>query len=249
MDTRRLLSELKIRASDTRRGFILSSCTASVPAFCSNCHIEFTLSIAEFLAFPCFRRTWVRQEIFASRAATTLCGPLVLPWRTFVEHIKVRGEILPRNPSSMDIRPSTEQLTLLDRGGGKFRLHERVQYVGYPSLVYETSDRGSGGEKVDEVDLFSVLANSKKFGANFPRDIVYGVLAMTSARSSDREPKYPVLNINYDWNGPKVFRKATEYFIRRSACLSTMFLAQLNRHPSGQLACLRLWWCISSLPR
>lgn len=217
----------------------LDAQTPFVPDMCSNCHTEFALGIDELSAFPWFRRTWVRQEVFASKAATLLCGPLIFSWSEFVRYIRVFAERLITYPNSAGIDLLAKQLELLDARNGKTRLDDEDQMTGSLRFVYQLFDQQITQNPFDGADLFRVLATSASFESSDPRDIIYGVLGMSNARTSDCRDGRPFLAIDYNWNASQVFRKATEYFIRREKCLDAIFLAQFNRDPLGKGAS----WC------
>ena len=217
----------------------LDAQTPFVPDMCSNCHAEFASGIDEFSAFPWFRRTWVRQEIFASNAATLLCGPLEFSWSEFVCHIRIFAERLIINPNSAGIDLLAKQLELLDTRNGKTRLDDKDLPTGSLSFVHELFDQQISQYPYSGADLFCVLSYSASFESSDPRDIIYGVLGMSNARTTDCRDGRPFLTIDYSWNALQVFRKATEYFIRREKCLDAMFLAQFNRDPLGKGAS----WC------
>ena len=217
----------------------LDAQTPFVPNMCSSCHSEFALGIDEFSAFQWFCRTWVRQEVFASKAATLLCGPFGYPWSDFACYVRVFAGRLITNPNSAGIAMLAKQLKLLNTCEGKAHLDDEDLSTGSLSFVYQLFDQQVTQNPVDNADLFRVLANSASFQSSDPRDIIYGVLGMSNARISDWREGRPSLTIDYNSNASQVFREATEYFIRREKCLDAMFLAQFYRDPLAKAAS----WC------
>ena len=213
--------------------------TSFVPNMCSSCHAEFALGIEEFSAFPWFRRTWVRQEVFASEAATLLCGPLEYQWPDFVLYIcaVANGLITSSNSAGVDLL--AKQLKLLNMCNGKAHLNDEDVLTGSLSFVYQLFDQQVTQNPSDNADLFGVLANSASFKSTDPRDFIYGVLGMSNAQLSDSRECRPSLTIDYSLTASQVFCQATEYLIRREKCFDAMFLAQFYRDPLGKAAS----WC------
>ena len=213
--------------------------TSFVPNMCSGCHTEFALGIEEFSAFPWFRRTWVRQEVFASEAATILCGPLEYPWSDFGSYICVVANGLITSSNSACVVLLAKQIQLLNICNGKVHLNDEDIKTGSLSFVYQLFDQQVTLNPSDDADLFRVLANSASFKSSDPRDIIYGVLGMSNAQLSDSREGRPSLKIDYSLTAAQVFCQATEYFIRREKCFDAMFLAQFYRDLLGKTAS----WC------
>jgi hypothetical protein len=88
-----------------------------------------------------FRRTWVRQEVFTSKAATLLCGLLEFSWSEFVRYIRVFTERLIMNPNSVGINLLIKQLELVDTRDGETRLDDEDLATGLLSFVYQLFDQ------------------------------------------------------------------------------------------------------------
>lgn len=213
--------------------------TEFVPNMCSKCHGEFVMGIEELSTFPWFRRTWVRQEVFASQETVLLCGRLAISWPELTRHIIVFATRLNTTANTAQVEMLKKQLGLLNPYSGRMYLDADDHPTGSMSFVYQLFDQQATQHPLIGKDLFCVLANSKRFEASDPRDIIYGVLGMSNARTFDLEDGQPFLKVNYKCTATQIFCEVTEYFIRRERNLDAMFLAQFNRDPHSKTPS----WC------
>ncbi|KAF7516569.1 hypothetical protein G7054_g14112 [Neopestalotiopsis clavispora] len=160
---------------------------------------------------PLFRRIWVRQEIHNARILHCQYQHVEFP----LETARKKAEYLLQFQTefSREIIP-----TLLISTGPK------SQYANW-----ELSSKNETDPFLPRpMTLMKALRTNHLFQATDPRDYVYGVLGLTSVRTtaskSDSTVRSAVLNVDYSQTMSQVFQSAVVYFIRAYGDLGVLSL-------------------------
>ncbi|KAL8991919.1 MAG: hypothetical protein Q9169_007532 [Polycauliona sp. 2 TL-2023] len=214
------------------------------------CHEGFKhllLSLQLLLEAPWFTRTWVRQEVFMANSLDVQIGFVSLAWQKFVTNATAllkEGRSLFLATDDSDQYDSDEsdshkkdiyRYHLLTQIPASLRLLHQGNVEDKANVLFEAVHRsGSHGR-----DLGAVLRGSVHFKASDPRDFVYGVASMTSAKfdhpCSSLNPKSlkdASIKIDYQLSVENLYENTTVYLMHTSGCLDPMFFACDTRRQS-----------------
>lgn len=217
---------------------------------CSDCLQHFASSIHSLLDRPWFRRTWVRQEIFAARKISIHFGDFICSWEAFRDILgrcDLAKLLLPdeRQDLPQDVlaissiaglkRASQAELSRLNVGDtarGSFLK------IGLPILMhrYLNPEEQAQDLRSELCDLAGVLADSGHFEATDDRDKIYAVLGMTNVQPTGKSGEGTTLttiSISYLKSVSEVFQEATKYLVNREGSLDVLYLAPY--YPSDDL--------------
>ena len=202
---------------------------------CNKCISVFIPGMNRLKCLPWFKRTWVRQEVFAAREISLHIGTLKYELRSLTElglgfGINNRTDhttVFSREP--MLHLSSHRAIAMLQSPD------ERRDTLAWTSLISHMLIARTLKLSHDG-DLASILANSSHYQASDIRDIIYGILGMTNVKLLGKGDQDNVLGLVVDYNRSisQVFKDATRYLIRREEMLDAMYLAQYFR-PEDQL--------------
>ncbi|KAI5867472.1 heterokaryon incompatibility protein-domain-containing protein [Durotheca rogersii] len=182
---------------------------------------------------PLFKRTWVRQEVFAARNLVMQLGDLRLSWvdyerlKSFVARIgdltRVRSE-----SASPDF---TDALYLKSPSNA-------IKTLVQPDYKYDANTHSSRNQGAINapVSLLDALVFSSSFGVTDPRDLVYGILGFTTVPTSQgvTDIHRPALTVDYGRSVSEVFQDVVIYEINRTGSLGILDFASQSR-PSSDL--------------
>ena len=158
------------------------------------------------LDYAWFRRTWVRQEVFAAEKLN-VCSPYFsTSWELFREALQA---IESGHDSDLDLdtdfEPSFSQ--------------EAVQNLNSLDKLYSSR----------RLELLDLLKQGKGFQASVPHDHIFSVLGMISTPKHDTRGTIPV---TYDKTYHEVCGDATRYVIRESRSISILQLCTWQKDRS-----------------
>ncbi|KAF3006387.1 hypothetical protein E8E14_008508 [Neopestalotiopsis sp. 37M] len=160
---------------------------------------------------PLFRRIWVRQEIYNARTLHCQYQHVEFPLETARE--KVKDLLKFRKEFSREIIP-----TPLNSTGRKIR----------PTDWEVSSENETDPFSPRPMTLMEALQMNHLFQATDPRDYIYGVLGLTSVRTtaskSDSTVRSAILNVDYSQTMSQVFQSVVVYFIRMYGDLRVLSL-------------------------
>jgi Heterokaryon incompatibility protein (HET) len=209
---------------------------------CSDCLQHFASGIHSLLDRPWFRRTWVRQEIFAARKISIHFGDFICSWEAF-------GDILERYDLAKLLPPDERQdlprdvlaissLAGLKRASqaelGRLNVGDTARgsflKIGLPISMhnYLNPKEQAQDARSELCDLAGVLANSGHFEATDDRDKIYAVLGMTNVQPTGKSGEgttQMTISISYLKSVSEVFQEATKYLVNREGSLDVLYLA------------------------
>ncbi|KXT11517.1 hypothetical protein AC579_8514 [Pseudocercospora musae] len=180
--------------------------------------------IIDLLHRDWYDRAWIKQEIWAAREPTMICGNFRLPKDLLATGASSKLEMLTLRASNIH-RPRLQQI------------YTRVKYL-QTSLVSASPQLLLRAEQSDirnpllqneenfALDLINVLRRSVGSKCSDQRDYIYAFIGMSTApkasKSSGR-PDHP-LRIDYSRSAGEVFRDVALYLIMRERDLSVLYL-------------------------
>ena len=180
---------------------------------------------------PWFRRTWVRQEVFAARPLEVQCGNVHLSW----EELLLARQCLQSIGSQLyaegvEFAPFDPDIFLP-------LLHLQQATPAAIGCVTETDraylqPRTRADRRKSGLELVNVLSISGLFQATDTRDFVYGVLGMTD--TATRLSKKGV-TIDYTKSPSEVFQDVVKHVINRDRELDILCKAGLSLSTDASL--------------
>ena len=119
-------------------------------------------ALCNFFARPWFRRTWIRQEIYASRSIKVHCGDKSLTWPSLWSARRLLQSIEESRGEQWAHDPSIERL--LDE-------------------LHNNTEPTPAGQYKPLRSLFDILITSQYYQVTDPRDVVYGSLGKRTSRN------------------------------------------------------------------
>ena len=160
-----------------------------------------------------FRRTWIIQEIAASRDALVVCGPNELSWRALCT-------------------ASLEIVRLVDSDPGKSPyLESDFQKFDLLRSILDTENLPESG-KVMKKSLLYLITSFSHFDATDPRDKVYGLLGLSEeARSTPSNGQ--ILKPDYGQPVERVFADVVRYPVCDTGQLDVLRACAGSKRISG----------------
>lgn len=181
--------------------------------------------LLDLLGRPWFGRIWVRQEIWAARAVTVLCGHASLGWERFcsIKDLAVALDaILPRSARHQE-HPLAQRFCDTLRGLRMASMSERLD------TNKEDSASLALGPLDIQGDIIRVIASASHCDCANPQDRIYGLLGMTRVKTTIQrlydQPYGLHLNVDYTKHPCEVFEDLMVYLIRRELTLAPLALA------------------------
>ena len=226
---------------------------------CARRYAEVSNDLRNFYSRPWFARTWIRQEIFASKSLTLLCGNYT--WITGIfRSIDVWQQFQPRTTpeSTLCLRQIPNQDTLetmrQSRITTKRWLSSRTEL---PAPARRLVDTG--------VWLEGLLAGVR-FGVTDSRDKIYGIIGMLEEKSRLLDLEAPhsedtqgrptfTTTINYAKSEIEVYQDITKFLINRDRnlfplCIFRDRTVAAEHLPSWVIDCgsaIRSWYVATNL--
>ncbi|KXS99040.1 hypothetical protein AC578_6948 [Pseudocercospora eumusae] len=171
-----------------------------------------------------YDRAWIKQEIWAAREPTMICGNFQLPKDLLGTGPSSKLEMLALRASNIH-RPRLQQIytrmkhlqTSLVSASPQLLLRAEQSDIRNPLLQNE--------EKF-ALDLINVLRRSVGSKCTDHRDHIYAFIGMSTAPKASKssgKPDHP-LRIDYSRSACEVFRDVALYFIMRERDLSVLYL-------------------------
>lgn len=156
-------------------------------------------AFCQILERPWWRRTWIIQELAFARSVRVFCGEHSLEWNTIGTNIILYAQILENMGEMRDSLPIPESLDysielILLRG--KFEQNARKP----------------------DMNLMDLMQWFRRCEATDPRDKVFGLLGLAKD-NIDAE-----FGADYALSVSEVYRRTTEYFIRKHVSFATLGL-------------------------
>ena len=166
-------------------------------------HVHFFLEgLYDLLTRPWHSRLWVKQEVWAARKISVLCGSHSFSW----DVLSSFAEQLARDELPHQLLPKYRNPFL-----GFARASARDRII--------RASHGLNGQILDDdMDLINTLYRVSGSQCSDARDRVYGVLGMTIA---DR--KSPFLTVDYTISVSQVFGNIIRYFLERDQNFSVLY--------------------------
>ncbi|KAI1080097.1 heterokaryon incompatibility protein-domain-containing protein [Whalleya microplaca] len=202
--------------------------------------------LREFLACACepplFKRTWVRQEVFAARDLVMQFGKLQISWECYEKikgFIAMIGDRVGANPQ-LPLPDITDAVYLKSP-------YYAIRTLVQPDYAFDKKARNERTEapKSAPVSLLDALVFSSSFGVTDPRDFVYGILGFTTVPTSqvNVETGPPILNVDYSRSISEVYQSVVLYEIKRSGSLGILDFAGSQLGPSDLPSWTPDWRC------
>ena len=119
-------------------------------------------ALCNFFARPWFRRTWIRQEVYAARSIEVHCGDKSLTW-----------------PSLWSARRLLKSLE--ESQGERFAHDPSIERV--LDELHQNTEPTPAGQHKPLRFLFDILITSRYYQVTDPRDVVYASLGKITSRS------------------------------------------------------------------
>jgi hypothetical protein len=186
-----------------------------------------------------FRRTWVRQEVFAARSLEVMCGPVRLPFSRLASGLRVVRSMT--NVSSNGMGRHWKYLCF-------DILVESRAHSAPKRLASNQSQESSAVNKHRETSLWlETLLAGTLFNATYDQDRVYGIMGMVEfgVQYLQTRNQSPVqdqdgddnnmasdakLRVDYNRSGSLVFQDTVKYLINNSRDLTPLIIFQ-SRQP------------------
>lgn len=185
-------------------------------------------SVAPLLERPWFSRVWVKQEIWAARDASVLCGHERIPWDSFESlHRRLSGKIL--NDGDGNVEAATVEyrsrlinlLSSLRRASGD----DLVPRPRYPMQNLSL-------DECEKLDIVNVSRRSAGSSCSDPRDHVYGLLGMSATSYQHKTAGFGkplsksnnIRTVDYAMSVPRVFADLTWYIMFRDKWFNALYL-------------------------
>lgn len=183
------------------------------------CHITQDLlqEIHRLFSSAWLARTWVRQEIFTARSLVVRCGNASVTWEEFMG-AAVRAAHGLSNPdcsSAKDVWKSTE----------------------LPIWHYASQPSKGRMSLKGKPYLLDLLADSHRFRVTDERDIIYGIIGMTSTSTSTTSTTHEtvegrdntaILPIDYRRTVSQVFQDVFKYLLNSHSSLALLSLSKVS---------------------
>ncbi|KAL8757904.1 MAG: hypothetical protein Q9199_001867 [Rusavskia elegans] len=196
------------------------------------CHEGFKqllLGVQLLLKAPWFTRTWVRQEVFMANSLDVQIGFVSLDWQRFSVNVTA---LLTQGQSMFDDMRDSHEYRLLTRIPASLHLLCQGGAEDKAKVLLKAIHRSGSHRR----DLDVVLRGSKHFEASDPRDFVYGVASMTTAKfdhtSSTFHPnpsEEASIKIDYRLPVKSVYENTTIYLMQQARSVDPMFFAYETR--------------------
>lgn len=174
------------------------------------------LKFRRLFSSPWLARTWVRQEVFAAQSLVVRCGNASIMWEEFISAAMEAVQGLPTSDGT-SIKDAWKSAEL-----------PIWHYASQPSKG-RTSLKG-------KPHLIDLLADSHRFKVTDERDIIYGIIGMTStpttsttqAMVEDRDGT-AILPIDYRRTTSQVFQDVFKYLLNSHRSLALMSLSKVSK--------------------
>lgn len=182
--------------------------------------------LLDLLSRPWFKRVWIRQEVWSARKVSVMCGDDSLDWDVFCD-LRMLAEKLDdallADPETLHlplVKHFDDVLSGLRIASRSDRLHAKL----------EDKQSLSSGYANKSSDIVTVLNAATHSESTDHRDRVYGLLGMTSVKTTSISPHmgFPdclSLEVNYAKHPCEVFQDVMRYLIRREGTLAPLMLA------------------------
>lgn len=166
------------------------------------CSTETMQALKNFFSRAWFRRTWIIQEIGASRDAVILCGEQEIPWASL------------RSAASQ-----IEEVTNLHPG--------RSPYLdsGFQALNFLSGNLDIGIDDIRAAEikrsLLYLMTSFSHSEATDPRDKVYGLFGLSNDAQCQTSSQHH-LEIDYTKSTVKVYAEVVRYLVESTGCLDVL---------------------------
>lgn len=207
---RKLAQEFKNQGNFPDPNQMLANTQLGLPPFDSSVW----KSVSEFFNRPVFTRCWVIQEVVMGQNVMVVCGKLAIHWADFS-----------RAAQSLAQRPWLEKLMLKRQGSSPSQSFEQ----GGLSNVVMMNGMRDDFHILKENSLESLLYFTGVFQATDPRDKIYSVLGIRSAKTTNCHPND--IEADYQKSVMDVFLHAAKVCIMQSSALT---ICGINNGPSSK---------------
>jgi hypothetical protein len=211
---------------------------------CPDCLKRLLEGVEEIFGRSWFRRTWVKQEIYASKHITTHCGHLafmgdfVLVWTANLRSLigsrarqpdrRIRNLDASAVAAEVDIIPSADHKGIINKALQKLGSFHRANPG---ELVARNDDEKQNRLLVDDpshsLDIINVMRRCSKSECSDLRDHVYALLGMTNLKHHTGDTVCGddnALIVDYSKSVAQILEELTRYIIHRDQSLAVLCL-------------------------
>ncbi|KAI0376052.1 heterokaryon incompatibility protein-domain-containing protein [Hypomontagnella monticulosa] len=213
-----------------KKSAILSTVLANLPN--SQKHSEDCMkrlkTLHRFLANACepplFKRTWVRQEVFAARELVMQFNDLLIPWDDYMSIADFIASIV--GHTDVGARSAFPDFTNALYLKSPFNTIMTLVQPDYMQDRKSRNERQTAAQNAP-VSLMDALIFSSYFGVTDTRDLVYGILGFTTTPVSQgvTDSQRPSLRVDYNRSVSEVYQDVVKYEINRTKSLGILDFA------------------------
>ena len=201
-------------------------------------------ALEQLLQRPWFRRTWVRQEVFAAKRMTIVCGPHAIEFKTFVDRATRWAQITQSSDLPWSPTKTSQAPILLPRTINV--IQKEFQHAGVDCYDYKTIP----SKRRFTAHWFDVLNAGTSFEVTDPRDRIYGTLGVLRSPTTrlyvERRDEHKKAEAGYDISYSKsiseIYQYVVKFLINTDRTLDVLQIFEDRRSPADDLPSWTIDW-------